>query len=115
MAAFDIGSKDSVQLVVKEADNQVVAYLNGNQIYEKIGVNAGSFEDRIDLDAQLKAGYNVFTLVGIRSGTSGPAFKVAVTRNDSVIANYDSHPVPSAPGNGATGLVFDMSLEFNRK
>lgn len=111
--AFNVGPDDNIKLTIREADNQIIAYLNGNQIYSKIGVNAGPLNDTIDLDASLRQGYNVLVVQGLRWGNSGPAFKVNVSRNGDIISEYDSHPDgQDAPKDLSMGLIFDFSTEI---
>jgi hypothetical protein len=64
------GSK--LGLVINNADNELSAYLNTEQVYERKTVGDPTFnEDSVDLSARLKHGHNSFVILGINWG--GPA------------------------------------------
>lgn len=74
-------------LTVTHADNEIAAYLNGIQVYDKKTEGNPTFKDVVELDAYLAAGVNTLVLVGVNWGGpysfSGSVTVGAVTQNFS--------------------------------
>jgi hypothetical protein len=95
----------STILTVNNADNQVVAYLNGQEVYNKSTESNPTFADTVDLTNKLIPGKNILLLVGINWG--GPAiFKGSLSVNDQV-TNWESY-LESTPN----GLVWSKTFEL---
>ena len=110
MSAIDIKGRDNLELVVRQADTQVVAYLNGDEVYDKYGAGEGAFEERTNLMPLLQKGYNVLLVLGLRY-TENYKYDVEVLLNGRALKNVDSTTPRSPTGNG---IVWDFSVEINR-
>jgi hypothetical protein len=68
-------------LTVNYVDNQVVAFLNGEEVYNRTDQEGVQFPDSVELTGKLKAGANALLIVGVNWG--GPArFEGSLTVGD---------------------------------
>ena len=96
----------STILTVNKADNQVVAYLNGQEVYNKKTENNPTFADTVDLTSKLTEGKNILLIVGINWG-GWAVFKGSLSVNGQVTdwaGSFDQ----SAP----SGLVWSKTFEI---
>lgn len=86
--------KDSVQLVVTQADNLLVGYLNEDivtrrQVYGRMTDYAISFKDTIDIGSQLRVNNQVLSLVAANFGGGG-GFKFQILVNGTARATVST-------------------------
>ena len=86
-----------LELIINNADNQVVAYLNAEQVYTKSTEHDPSFNDSYDFGSRLQVGRNILDVVGVNWG--GPHhFKGTVKLNGNVVGPWDDYRKGSSPG-----------------
>jgi hypothetical protein len=110
MATIKVVRTDNIKLVCMAADNSVHAYLNGDEVYAKQGVDEQGFTDERRLTESMQDGYNVLTVLGAKWGESH-RFNVTVEINGNVVASHVELLQPV--GAHARGVVWDFSVEFN--
>ncbi len=109
--AIKIDSKDNVELVVRQADNALHAYLNGEEVFKKDGVGAKQpFEEHMPLSKQLRDGYNVLLVLGVRWGGNA-LWDCEVLVNGTKVAEYNATTAASS----SVGIVWDLAVEFMRE
>jgi hypothetical protein len=94
------GSK--LGLVINNADNELIAYLNTEQVYDRKTEGDPTFNDSVDLSSRLKHGQNSFVILGVNWG--GPAHFVGQLTLDGKVLLSMTFGLPSTP-NGVCGLV----------
>ena len=109
MSSIRVNRTDNIKLVCKAADNAVHAYLNGDEIYAKQGVNERNFTDERRLEDVMQDGYNVLTVVGVKWGTNY-LYNVTVDLNGDTVASHVDQQPPA--GSNPMGIVWDFSVEF---
>ena len=94
---------------MRQADTQVKAYLNGDEIYSHYGGGdkKKTFDDRVDI--KLQSGYNVLLVLGVR-WMANYLYDVEVQLNGRQITKYESTGARTGTDNG---IVWDFSLELN--
>ena len=110
MATIKVARTDNIKLVCKAADNAVHAYLNGDEVYAKQGVNERNFTDERRLTESMQDGYNVLTVVGVKWGEN-TLYNVTIEINGNIVASHVELQQPA--GSQARGIVWDFSVEFN--
>ena len=90
-------------LTVTRADNEVAAYVNGVQVYDKKTENNPAFNDVIELDAYLAAGLNALVLVGVNWG--GPCTFSGTVQIGKVVQPF-SYTANSTPN----GIVWTQTF-----
>ena len=91
-------SVEQVILTVTRADNQVVAILNGNVVYDRKTEGNPALSDQVSLTRLLAPGLNHLAIIGINWG--GPAsYRGTLQIDSSVVAWGQSQ---ATPGNGMT-------------
>lgn len=88
-------------LTINNADNQVVAYLNGQQVYNRSTENDPTFSDTVPLTSNMIPGPNSLLIVGVNWG--GPAHFAGNLSIDGVVTQW-SYQVPSS----ANGLIWNQ-------
>ena len=84
-------------LTVNNADNELIAYLNSEQVYDRKTEFDPTFNDVTDLSSKLVRGHNSLVILGINWG--GPAhFAGNVTLDGKVLIPL-TYALPN-PGNG---------------
>jgi hypothetical protein len=62
------GSGSKLGLVLNSAHNELIAYLNTEQVYDPKTEGDPTFNDLVDLGGKLKHGHNSFVIPGINWG-----------------------------------------------
>jgi hypothetical protein len=110
VATIRVVRTDNIKLICKAADNAVHAYLNGDEVYAKQGVDEQNFTDERRLTESMQDGYNVLTVLGVKWG-SNTRFNVTVELNGNIVGSHVELLQPV--GSQARGIVWDFSVEFN--
>jgi len=110
MARISVNRSDNLKLICKAADNAVHAYLNGDEIYAKQGVDETNFTDERSLVSSMQDGYNVLSVLGVKWRDS-LRYNVTVELNGNVVGSHVELLQPV--GSQARGIVWDFSLEFD--
>lgn len=112
MASINVRRSDNIKLICKGADNALHAYLNGDEMYARQGVDERNFTDERRLEDSMQDGYNVLTVLGVKWGQSY-FYDVAVEINGDTVGSYQGNlqPVGAQP----RGIVWDFSVEFNMR
>ena len=110
MSIIKVTRADNIKLFCTAADNAVHAYLNGDEVYAKQGVDEQGFTDERRLTEVLQDGYNALNVLGVKWRDSH-RFNVRVELNGSVIASHVELLQPV--GSQARGIIWDFALEFN--
>jgi hypothetical protein len=96
-------------LSVTHADNEVIAYLNTDQIYDRKTENDPPLNDTVDLSNKLVKGHNSVVILGINWG--GPAhFDGNLTLDGKVIVNL-TYALPSTPNGVAAAWSADIVVD----
>jgi hypothetical protein len=95
------GSK--LGLVIKNADNELIAYLNTEQVYDRKTEGDPAFNDSVDLTGRLKHGHNSFVILGVNWG--GPAHYVGQLTLDGRVLLSMTFGLPTTP-NGVVASWF---------
>ena len=110
MTTINVKRSDNIKLVCKAADNAVHAYLNGDEVYAKQGVNERGFTDERSLARSMQDGYNVLTVLGVKWGEN-TLYDVTVELNGDVVGSHVERQQPA--GSQPRGIVWDFAVEFN--
>jgi len=96
-------------LSLTHADNEVIAYLNTDQIYDRKTEYDPTFNDTVDLSSKLVKGHNSVVILGINWG--GPAhFDGNLTLDGNVIVNL-TYALPSTPNGVVAGWSADILVD----
>lgn len=95
----------TVTLKVTRADNEIMAYLNGNMIYDKKTEGNPLLNDQIQISGLMQAGANELILVGVNWG--GPA-----TFEGSVDVPGMSMPFSYTAGSTPNGIVWNRTFNL---
>jgi hypothetical protein len=110
MAEAIITPNDQVNLRVSKANDQVVAYVNGQEVYNRAAPGGETLNDQLVVSELFRDGFNVVLILGARWG-GGHEYDVEVLKNDAVIARK---AWPANASNQDVGVVWDINLEFFR-
>lgn len=91
-------SVQQLVLTVTHADNEVVAVLNGDIVYNKKTEGDPELSDSVDLKPLLDPGVNHLVIIGVNWG--GPANYKGTLQIDGSIIDWGQFQ--SSPGNGMT-------------
>jgi hypothetical protein len=91
----------TVVLTVTRADNELIALLNGNIVYNKTTENNPEFSDVVNLTSSLIQGNNVLTLLGINWG-GGAVYQGTLTIDSTTT------PWGASYSSTANGLVWSQ-------
>ncbi len=107
MNPIRITPEDSVDLVIRHADNQMRVYVNGRQIYAKTTENDPVLNDRISLQVErgtMRPGYNVVHLFGGNWSKDGH-FAAELIVNNVAVAHWDQRLA-------GLGIIWDAAVDF---
>jgi hypothetical protein len=93
------GSK--LGLVINNADNELIAYLNTELVYDRKTEGDPTFNDSVDLSSRLKHGHNSFVILGVNWGD--PAGYVGQLTLDGKVLLSMIFGLPSTPNVVAPG------------
>jgi hypothetical protein len=100
------GSK--LGLVINNADNELIVYLNAEQVYNRKTEGDPIFNDFVDLTGKLKHGHNSFVILGVNWG--GPAHYVGqLTLDGKVLLSMTFGP-PSTPNGVVASWVAEITV-----
>ncbi len=100
------GSK--LGLVINNADNELIAYLNTDQVYDRKTEGDPTFNDTVDLSSGLKHGHNSFVILGINWG--GPAHYVGRLTLDGKVLLSMTFGLPSTPNGVVASWVAEITV-----
>jgi hypothetical protein len=100
------GSK--LGLVINNADNELIAYLNAEQVYNRKTEGGPIFNDSIDLTGKLKHGHNSFVILGVNWG--GPAHYVGQLTLDGKVLLSMTFGLPSMPNGVVASWVAEITV-----
>lgn len=104
---YEANQNDALNVLIGNADNQIVVFLNGSKVYEKSTEGDPSLNEDVNLTGRLKSGRNLLALVG--ANWSGPwHFKGKVLLKGQDIAEFDQR-------GGGNGIVWDTTIEIMAK
>jgi hypothetical protein len=96
-----------VSLFVANADNQLVAYVNGIEVYNKTTVGDAPVNELRELTNLLRPGLNTLLLVGIDWGVS--YHFAGYVQIDTIKRDF------SVKAPGGMGKVWDLAIEIDYK
>src|ERR1700730_10951300 len=100
------GSK--LDLVINNAANELIAYLNTEQGYDrKIDVEP-TFNESVDLSSRLKHGHNSFVILGVNWG--GPAHYVGQLTLDGKVLLSMTFGLPTTPNGVVASWVGEITV-----
>src|ERR1700688_141484 len=88
------GSK--LGLVINNADNELIAYLNTEQVYDRKTEGDPAFNDSVDLSSRLKQGHNSFVIIGVNWGGPGH-YGIQLTLDAKVLLSMTFAPSSQTP------------------
>ena len=100
------GSK--LGLVINNADNELITYLNTEQVYDRKNEGDPTFNDSVDLSSGLKHGHNSFVILGINGG--GPAHDVGRLTLDGKVLLSMTFGLPSTPNGVVASWVAEITV-----
>jgi hypothetical protein len=100
------GSK--LGLVINNADNELIAYLNAEQVYNRKTEGDPIFNDSVDLTGKLKHGHNSFVILGVNWG--GPAHYVGQLTLDGKVLLSMTFGLPSTPNGVVASWVAEITV-----
>ncbi len=95
-------------LVVNNADNELIAYLNTEQVYDRKTEGDPTSNDSIDLSGKLKHGHNSFVILGVNWG--GPAHYVGQLTLDGKVLLSMTFGLPSTPNGVMASWVAEITV-----
>ena len=81
--------------LINNADNELIAYLNTEQVYDRKTEGDPTFNDSVDLTGRLRHGHNSFVILGINWG--GPAHYVGRLTLDGRVLLSMTFGLPTTP------------------
>jgi hypothetical protein len=100
------GSK--LGLVINNADNELIAYLNTEQVYNRKTEGDPTFNDSVDLTGRLKHGHNSFVILGVNWG--GPAHYVGQLTLDGRVLSSMTFGLPTTPNGVVASWVAEITV-----
>jgi hypothetical protein len=100
------GSK--LGLVINNADNELIAYLNSEQAYDRKTEGDPSFNDSLDLSGKLRHGHNSLVILGVNWG--GPAHYVGQITLDGKILFSMTFGLPNTPNGVVASWVAEITV-----
>jgi hypothetical protein len=100
------GSKSG--LVINNADNELIAYLNTEQVYNRKTDGDPTFNDSVDLSGRLKHGHNSLVILGVNWG--GPAHYVGQLTMDGKVLLSMAFGLPSTPNGVVASWVAEITV-----
>jgi hypothetical protein len=100
------GSK--LGLVINNADNELIAYLNTEQVYDRKTEGDPTFDDSIDLSGKLKHGHNSFVILGVNWG--GSAHYIGQRTLDGKVLLSKTFGLPSTPNGVLASWVAEITV-----
>jgi hypothetical protein len=100
------GSK--LGLVINNADNELIAYLNTEQVYDRKTEGDPTFNDSVDLTGRLKHGHNSFVILGINWG--GAAHYVGQLTLDGRVLLSMTLGLPTTPNGVVASWVAEITV-----
>jgi hypothetical protein len=100
------GSK--LGLVINNADNELIAYLNTEQVYDRKTEGDPTFNDSVDLTGRLKHGHNSFVILGINWG--GAAHYVGRLTLDGRVLLSMTLGLPTTPNGVVASWVAEITV-----
>jgi hypothetical protein len=100
------GSK--LGLVINNADNELIAYLNTEQVYDRKTEGDPTFSDSVDLSSRLKHGHNSLVILGVNWG--GPAYYVGQLTLDGKVLLSMTFGLPSTPNGVVASWVAEITV-----
>ena len=100
------GSK--LGLLINNADNELIAYLNTEQVYDRKTEGDPTFNDSVDLSGKLKHGHNSFVILEVNGG--GPAHYVGQLTLDGKALLSMTFGLPSTPNGAVASWVAEITV-----
>jgi hypothetical protein len=94
--------------VINNADNELIAYLNTEQVYDGKTESDPTFNDSVDLTGRLKHGHNSFVILGVNWG--GPAHYVGQLTLDGRVLLSMTFGVPTTPNGVVAPWVAEITV-----
>jgi hypothetical protein len=93
-------------LVVHNADNEVIAFVNTDQVYDRKTEGDPTFTDSVDLSSKLRIGHNSVVILGINWG--GPAHFIGNLSLDGRTLFDMTFALPTTPNGVVATWVADI-------
>jgi hypothetical protein len=95
-------------LVINNADNELIAYLNTEQVYDPKTEGDPTFNDSVDLSSRLEHGHNSLVILGVNWG--GPAHYVGRLTLDGKVLLSMTFGLPSTTNGVVASWVAEITV-----
>jgi hypothetical protein len=93
-------------LVINNADNEVIAFVNADEVYDRKTEGDPTFTDTVDLSSKLRSGHNSIVILGINWG--GPAHFIGNLSLDGKVLFNMTFALPTTPNGVVASWVADI-------